>query len=361
MKGIAIKFAVFIVSILLYSCAAHNKADDNNNIQFSQLQANSLSSETAQRFLFVSNQDGDREIYTVGLDGTNLTQLTHNNRDDYSASWSPSGDKILFTSNRDNGNTEVYMMNADGSQQINVSQSPGFDGRARWSNDGDTIVFNSDRNGAEALYLFSLASHEIRYLPIDELVFTAEPEWSPDNQWLAFQGFNQANKSDIWLINISTGKAQQLTDNPKSEDSRVSWSPNGRKLAYHSRRDHQYNIYIYDLDLNKESQITHLASSDIEPIWSHDGKQLLFLSMRGRFGRTQLCIMQEDGSQQRCLTDEHHQTADAQWLDNDQGILHSNWFGMRYPNILLLDLKTTTLKVVSPAKGYQTQSQLKPK
>ena len=344
------KIWIVVFGLLLCACTAVE------NTNKSLISGGHVAYSPMNKLLFVSNQDGDREIFTVDLDGNNLTQLTTNHSDDYDASWSPSGDKILFTSNREHGNTEVYMMNADGTEQMNLSQSKGFDGRARWSPDGLSIVFNSDRDGADQLYLISLETRRISPLHVDGVFSSAEAVWSPDGQWIAFQGFNQFAKSDIWLTKADGNHSRQLTDDGKSEDGRVSWSPDGRKIAYHSRRDHRYNIYIYDLTTQKEVQITHLSTSNVEPKWSHDGKQLLFLSARGQFGRTQLCLMQEDGSQQRCLTDERYQITDANWIDDDQGILHSNWFGTRYANIYLLDVNSSELTAISPAKGYQSQA-----
>jgi Tol biopolymer transport system component len=313
-----------------------------------------------QQLLFVSNQDGDREIFAVDFDGSNLKQLTFNNRDDYDASWSPDGDKILFSSNRDGGNSEVYLMNADGSEQTNLSSSAGFDGRARWSPDGKTIVFNSDRDGAENLYLLSINVRKFVPLPIADVTAAVSPAWSPDGQWLAYLGLNHINKGDIWLIKADGSQRLQLTNNAKFEDGSISWSPDGRKLAYHSRRNHQYNVFVYDIDLQQEFQITYLSTSDVEPKWSNDGKHLLFLSTRGQFGRTQLCLMKEDGSQQRCLTDDRHQIADAIWLNDGQGILHTNWRGTRYSNVFLLDVNSNQLIAVSPAKGYQSHPQPRP-
>jgi Tol biopolymer transport system component len=347
------KVSIFTLSIFLCACTASQKSTQVNNLETQKLV--SYPNSALQKLLFVSNQDGDREIYTVEFNGGSLRQLTFNSRDDYEASWSPDGDKIVFTSNRDQGNSEVYLMNADGSEQVNLSQSKGFDGRASWSPDGASIVFTSDRDGAETLYLYSFKSSSIRPLSVAGIASAAEPVFSPDGQWIAFRGFNQQAKSDIWLVSIDGRDTQQLTHNEKSEDGRVSWSPDGRKLVYHSRRDHQYNLYIYDLDQQHEIQITNLPNLDVEPNWSHDGKHILFLSARGQLGRTQLCLMQEDGSQQHCLTDERYQIADARWLDDDSGILLINWQETRYSNVYLLDVHDGQLTVVSPANGYQSQ------
>ena len=54
--------------------------------------------------------------------------------------------KILFASRRD-GNREVYIMNPDGSEQVNLTQHPADDQLAVWSPTGEQILFVSDRGG----------------------------------------------------------------------------------------------------------------------------------------------------------------------------------------------------------------------
>src|SRR5688572_9277223 len=95
---------------------------------------------------FVSNRDGNNEIYVMNGDGSALTNLTNNPADDggedYGPVWSPDGTRILFSSSRD-GNPEIYVMNADGSDQTNLTNSPADDGEMDWSPDGTQIVFDS--------------------------------------------------------------------------------------------------------------------------------------------------------------------------------------------------------------------------
>ena len=57
-------------------------------------------------------------------------------------SWSPDGRKILFVSERD-GNFEVYVMNPDGSGRRNLTRHPGHDSAPSWSPDGRKIVFTT--------------------------------------------------------------------------------------------------------------------------------------------------------------------------------------------------------------------------
>ena len=69
---------------------------------------------------FVSNHDGDAEIFLVKPDGTGLQKLTDNSATDINPVWSPDGETIVFVSDRD-GQFELFMMNEDGT---NVRKIP---------------------------------------------------------------------------------------------------------------------------------------------------------------------------------------------------------------------------------------------
>ena len=79
---------------------------------------------TNGKIAFVSDRDGNQEIYAVNLDGTGLKNLTGNPSTDAEPAWSPDGTRLAFTSNRD-GDNEIYVTAADGSGVTRLTTSPG--------------------------------------------------------------------------------------------------------------------------------------------------------------------------------------------------------------------------------------------
>lgn len=73
------------------------------------------SSATSGGIAFVSERDGNAEIYVVNADGTGLGRLTNDPAEDTGPAWSPDGTGITFASDRD-GNFDIYAMNADGTR-----------------------------------------------------------------------------------------------------------------------------------------------------------------------------------------------------------------------------------------------------
>jgi Tol biopolymer transport system component len=104
---------------------------------------------------FVSDRDGNHEIYVTAADGSNPRQMTNNPASDQFPTWSPDGTQITFGTNRD-GNEEIYSMRAgDGSGATNLTANPATDRYPAWSPDGTKIAFRSSRAHGFDIFLMN--------------------------------------------------------------------------------------------------------------------------------------------------------------------------------------------------------------
>ena len=113
----------------------------------------------AGRIAFVSDRDGNHEIYVMNADGSEQSNLTMNSAADEHPCWSPDGSRIAFTSNRDD-NFDVYTMNADGSGVKNLTRHAADDWGPSWSPDGSRIAFMSWRDGNNEIYVIQADGRE---------------------------------------------------------------------------------------------------------------------------------------------------------------------------------------------------------
>ena len=220
------------------------------------------------RIVFVSNRDGNAEIYVMDADGSDQTRLTNNSEqmDDNHPAWSTDGSKIAFVSTRDGYQPEIYVMNADGSNQTRLTYDQAGDYYPVWSPDGQKIAFVSDRDG--------------KY---KTCVMNAD-------------GSYQTCLSDSELGNISPSLGMYGVDTTKMG---VSWSPDGQKIIYSSRRSGNAKIYVMNNDGGSQTNLTN-DWGDTDPDWSPDGREVLFVSERE--GHSEIYIMNADGSTQTRLT-----------------------------------------------------------
>lgn len=127
-------------------------------------------------------------VWTVPVGGGTKTQLTFSSGGTTNTDprWSPEGTKLAFVSNRD-GNDEIYVMNADGSSQQDLSSSGHDDREPDWAPNGDTILYASDRNNPGVSYqIYSVPSAGGASTQLtNEAADDEWPTWSPDGSEFA--------------------------------------------------------------------------------------------------------------------------------------------------------------------------------
>ena len=261
----------------------------------------------AGRIAFVSDQDGDDEIYVMNADGSAVTKLTDNPNKDWWPSWSPDGRRIVFNSDRD-GDQEVYVMNADGSGLAQLTSNSASDWFAKWSPDGRQITFASTRDGDHEIYVMNADGSGLTRLT-DNSETDWLPSWSPDGRRIAFTATRDEN-TDLYVMNIDGSGVTRLTHH-SAGDYDPNWSPDGRRIAFQSDRDGDYELYVMNADGSGVTQLTHNSEYDGQLEWSQHGLRIAFNSDRD--GDDEIYLMNPDGTGITKLTDNSAKDSAASW------------------------------------------------
>jgi WD40 repeat protein len=248
------------------------------------------------RIAFVSDRDGNNEIYIMNIDGSEQVRLTNNPAQDVDPCFSPDGSKIVFDSARD-GNWEIYIMNVDGSEQVRLTNNPALDVVPSFSSDGTQIAFESDRDGNYEIYIMNVdGSKQVNLTnnpAVDMLAY-----FSPDGSAIAFTS-DRDGKGEIYIMNVDGSKQVNLTNNP-AYDLVPFFSPDGSKIAFVSDRDANFEIYMMNNDGSEQVRLTNNPALEGVPSFSSDGSKIAFHSDRD--GNAEIYIMNVDGSEQVNLT-----------------------------------------------------------
>jgi Tol biopolymer transport system component len=186
------------------------------------------------------------------------------------------------------GGYDLYVMNADGAGQTRLTRIA-ENGPPDWSPDGRRIAFQ----GRRGIYVVNADGSGLRRLAVG--IF---PVWSLDGRRIAFHGTPADPKSGLYGVNADGSGQRELTDDVWF--AAPNWSPDGRTIAFQRRRDGRSEIHVMNVDGSEQRNLTRNPARDRAPAWSPDGRQIAFQTRRD--GNYELYVMNADGSGQRNLT-----------------------------------------------------------
>jgi Tol biopolymer transport system component len=254
------------------------------------------------KIAFTSARTGNADIWLMNPNGSGQRDLTAKSpAADTLPQWSPNGKLIVFQSYRNQrefpDDADVYVMEANGRDLHEVTFSNAFDGDPSWSPDGKKIVFESRRDGNSEIYTINANGSGAKRLTAN-VVFDGDPAWSPDGKSIAFSSDRDGNR-EIYVMYADGSDPRRLTHTGgvvgdvflQGLDADPAWSPDGKKIAFDSNRDGNYEIYVMDADGSGERNLTASESLDALPAWSADGRELAFESERADKGNRDIYVM----------------------------------------------------------------------
>jgi len=259
------------------TCAAFNPDDKHLIFASSHLDPNLAATEQAERDRQAEDArtgkhrryqwdfDPYLDIFSSDLQGHELHQLTHEKGYDAEGSFSPDGKQIVFCSDRD-GDPDLYLMNADGSNVRQLTNEPGYDGGPFFSPDGRWIIYRTDRKREGFLQIHVIGVNgESDAAWTDNVGVNWAPYWHPNKPFVIWTGADHSDPAarpnyDLWLLRYETvggqprpvGEPLRVTDHSAADVLPV-FSPNGKKLMWTSNRseDHTSQLWIADFRLPK--------------------------------------------------------------------------------------------------------------
>ncbi len=251
------------------------------------------------KLVFVSNRDGNDEIYMMDYDGGGQTRITFNKVKDYMPAWSPDQRSIVYTSYK-KGNADLYIRNIyEGTESLVAGKGTSFSGA--FSPDGKSLAFCSSltEEGNAEIYVLTLADMKTKRLTYNSATETA-PSWSPTGRELAFTTDRLGSGSpQIYIMDAEGTNVRKVSFGGNYHDA-PAWSPTGDRIAFISRVENNFDIYVLNLRTNQITKLTESNARNETPSWSPDGRHIVFSSNFS--GSIQIYSIDYDGANLKRLT-----------------------------------------------------------
>ncbi len=216
------------------------------------------------------------EKISITLNSDNVdarSEQKHVSDDLTAASLSADSKRVVVTARG-----EVFDVPVQKGVTRDITRTPGAHEReAEWAPDGKYIAYISDRTGETEVWLEAAEGGDPIQLTKDNDTYIRSIQWSPDSKSILYTD----RKNRVVTVDVASKTKKEILRNPESEFYDVSYSPDSQWLTYTKPAANQMSVvYIYNLKTGKEYPVTEKWYNSSEPVFSTDGKYLIFSSDR---------------------------------------------------------------------------------
>ncbi|MBT8239118.1 MAG: S9 family peptidase [Croceitalea sp.] len=263
-------------------------------------------------------------LWMIKTDGSQHQKLTSREVSEGSARWSPSGDRIAFTSSTDEG-SEIYVYWVGTGKFAKLTQLPFSPSSLTWSPDGTQLAFSM-------------------FVPQSPPVIAKMPKKPKGAQWADSpritdrvyheadgRGYIDPGFNHIFTIPANGGAPRQLTSGNWQHRGTLSWANNGAKIYFSANRsdDWEYDfrnseIYAVAVQSGEIVALTDRQGPDSNPQVSPDGQYIAYVGYEDKVQAYQvrsLQLMNIDGSNKRTISNDLDRSVSGiTWDAKSQGL-----------------------------------------
>ena len=228
------------------------------------------------RVVFVSESGPKNErakrLAVMDYDGANIQFLTDSRSLVLAPRFSPTGDRILYTSYQ-SGFPKIYLMDVASVKARALGDQPGTMTFApRFAPNGRTVVFSLEQGGNSDLYTVDTSSGGLSRLTNAPSIETA-PDYSPDGSSIVFES-DRSGTQQIYVMSAGGGEPRRISNGPGRYSTPV-WSPRGDLIAFTKQHQGRFHIGVMRTDGSEERLLT-ASFLDEGPTWAPNGRVIMF-------------------------------------------------------------------------------------
>ncbi|GIV95808.1 MAG: hypothetical protein KatS3mg057_0465 [Herpetosiphonaceae bacterium] len=204
--------------------------------------------------------DGQRQIGVMDL-STGETAVLTSEGENWSPAWSPDGKELAFVSNRD-GNLEIYVIRDNGEK--NISINPEDDRDPAWMPNGERLIFASNRGGSWGIWMVNKNGRNAEQIFAVDDEIIRQPQVSHDGRLLVMSIQAPNDGADLYLVPLDGGSARRLTTSNPDSAMAPRWSPDDTWIAYELVGEAQTSLRLIRADGSE----MRVQGSGQWPLWA---------------------------------------------------------------------------------------------
>jgi len=264
------------------------------------------------------------DLWLIKTDGSYHQKLTSREASESSASWSPTGDRIAFSSSTDEG-SEIYVYWVNSGKVARLSQLPFSPGSITWSPDGRQLAFAMNvPKSAPVIAKMPKKPKGAKWATPPRITDRLKHE--ADGLGYIKPGFHH-----LFVMPSNGGPARQITSGDWHHRGSLSWSPDNSKIYFSANRVPDWelrfrNSEVYSVDVSSGEilALTDRDGPDGSPVVSPDGKTIAYLGYEDKYEAYQvrrLHLMNADGSNKRSISDDFDRSISSlKWNAKGDGL-----------------------------------------